>query len=324
MPVFNGEKHLLEAIESILGQTYKDFELFIINDGSTDSTEQIILGIKDERIRYVKNERNIGLSNTLNKGLSLIDHAYIARMDADDIAFPTRFEEQVKFLDTHPGHILCGTQIEYFGDASILSDFPVHDEDIRIQMLFNNCISHPTVMLRAAAFKDNKLFYDPSVPFPLDDYELWIRAKEYGKFHVLPERLLRYRLQGQNYSYHVKHQKRQDGYLLLYRKQLEKLNLSDPLSIKCHFDLSFGAPENIEAPATIKDYTIKLQKAVNSVMPGNPSATLQELVKKKWDKLFFVYADKSFRSVWSYLTLSRSFSPGRLIYLAKRSVRKFL
>ena len=102
MPVYNGEKYLRPAIESILNQTFSDFEFLIINDGSTDNSESIILSYKDERIRYVKNENNLKLIKTLNKGIDLARGKYIARMDADDISLPTRLEREIEYMESHP------------------------------------------------------------------------------------------------------------------------------------------------------------------------------------------------------------------------------
>ena len=106
MAVYNGEKYLLEAIESILNQTYTNFEFLIINDGSTDSTEEIILSYSDQRIRYIKNEQNLKLIASLNKGLDLAKGKYIARMDADDISLPDRLEKQVNFLERNSTKLL--------------------------------------------------------------------------------------------------------------------------------------------------------------------------------------------------------------------------
>jgi len=109
MPVYNGEKYLNEAIDSILGQTFKDFKFLIINDGSTDGTADILKSYKDSRIKVTNNEKNIGLTKSLNKGLKMAKSEYIARMDADDISLPTRLQKQVEFMDSHPKVGVCGT-----------------------------------------------------------------------------------------------------------------------------------------------------------------------------------------------------------------------
>src|ERR1017187_7276972 len=121
MPVYNAAPFLREAIDSILNQTFKNFELLIINDGSTDNCEEIILTYKDPRIRYIKNETNIKLISTLNKGIKLSKGKYIVRMDADDISFPDRIEKQVNYMETNPAIALCGTWFSSFGDRAGIS-----------------------------------------------------------------------------------------------------------------------------------------------------------------------------------------------------------
>ena len=106
MPVYNAEKYLIEAVDSILNQTFRDWELIIINDGSTDRSRELLSQIADNRVIIVDNETNLGLINTLNKGINLCKGEYIARMDADDISTPERIEKQVQFMDSHPHHIM--------------------------------------------------------------------------------------------------------------------------------------------------------------------------------------------------------------------------
>ena len=115
MPAYNAEKYINEAIDSILAQTFTDFEFIIIDDGSTDSTCAIVESYSDSRIRFFKNEHNLGVAATLNRGLDLARGEYIARMDADDISLPTRFEKQAAYMDSHPDVVVCGTGVECFG-----------------------------------------------------------------------------------------------------------------------------------------------------------------------------------------------------------------
>ena len=116
MPVYNAEKYLAEAINSILNQTFTNYELLIINDGSTDKSEEIILKYSDKRIRYIKNDKNIRLVATLNKGIELAKGKYIARMDADDISVPTRLEKQITLLENNEDIGVCGSFLYVFGE----------------------------------------------------------------------------------------------------------------------------------------------------------------------------------------------------------------
>ena len=114
LPAYNAQDTIAESIDSILNQSFRDFELIVINDGSTDATEKVIAQYDDSRIRYFANPGNQGLIYTLNRGLELSQGKYIARMDADDISLPARFEKQVRILEEHPEIIVCGPLIKVF------------------------------------------------------------------------------------------------------------------------------------------------------------------------------------------------------------------
>jgi glycosyltransferase involved in cell wall biosynthesis len=112
IPVYNGEKYLADSLDSVLCQTYQNWELIIINDGSTDSTEQLILNYQDKRIKYLRNDDNKGIIFSLNRGLRESKGVYIARLDADDIALPFRIEKQVEFLSENPDYVMCGSYFQ--------------------------------------------------------------------------------------------------------------------------------------------------------------------------------------------------------------------
>lgn len=191
MPVYNGEEYLREAIESILNQTYINYEFIILNDGSTDKTEEIILSYVDSRILYIKNETNLQIVKTLNKGIALAKGKYIARMDADDISLPKRFERQVAFMEEHPGIDVCGTWFKTFGKKKYIQKLPICHNEIKACLLFYTPIAHPTVMMKKTIF-DNNQYSD--VFSKAEDYALWLHLIDDFKFENLSEVLLDYRL----------------------------------------------------------------------------------------------------------------------------------
>jgi glycosyltransferase involved in cell wall biosynthesis len=176
MPVYNAEKYLNEAIDSILNQTFADFEFLIINDGSTDRSEEIILSYQDPRIRYEKNERNLKLIATLNKGIELCKGKYIVRMDADDISALERIEEQVDFMEEHPDVGLCGTWFETFdekgkkGESKYASE---HDE-ICYKHLYQIHLSHGTAIFRKSILEQLNFRFDMKYAHA-EDYDLFTR-----------------------------------------------------------------------------------------------------------------------------------------------------
>ena len=191
MPVYNTEEeYLREAIESILNQTYKDFEFIIVNDGSTNNAEDVILSYKDERIRYHFQE-NQGIATALNNGFDMAQGEYIARMDSDDISLPDRFAKQVEFLDNHPDISVLGTWAKFFPAKknSVIDhpEFPCY-----IDFILSCKIVHPSAMLRKKSFDMYNLRYNKEFN-SAEDYELWSRAIGYLKFANLQEVLLNYR-----------------------------------------------------------------------------------------------------------------------------------
>ncbi|MGR9522915.1 glycosyltransferase family 2 protein [Priestia megaterium] len=192
MPVYNGQKYLAEAIESILNQTYQNFEFIIIDDGSTDKSKEIIQTYNDARIKLICNPTNLKLIATLNKGIKLSSGKYIARMDCDDVSLPTRLEEQIKFLEENPDIILCGTGVRIIG-KTLVRTIPITGwENVKYKLAINNCISHPTVMMRAQVLKKENIEYDLNYPHA-EDYELWQRLSRKYKLDNISKPLLKYR-----------------------------------------------------------------------------------------------------------------------------------
>lgn len=193
MPVYNAEKYLREAMDSILAQTLGDFEFIIIDDGSTDASAEIVRSYSDARIRFYQNERNMGVAATLNRGLDLATGEYIARMDADDISLPERFAKQAAYLDAHPECAALGCDMELFG-AQIGTFAHAHTAgQLKVDLLFASALGHPTVMMRSTVVGREGLHYDEAYN-GIEDYELWVRVAEKYDLGNLPEILLRYRM----------------------------------------------------------------------------------------------------------------------------------
>ncbi len=198
LPVYNGDKYLGEAIDSIINQSFSDFEFLIIDDGSTDGSVKIIESYNDSRIRFVRNETNLGLIATLNKGLALARGEYVARMDQDDISLPERLKKQVGFMNQHTDLGICGTWSKTIGEVekSWLTRFPVGHNEIMSHLLFNTAISHPTAMFDMKKFRSLNLNYDINA-IHAEDYNLWVKASDYFNLGNVPEVLLLYRVHRQ-------------------------------------------------------------------------------------------------------------------------------
>ncbi len=203
MPVYNGERYLREAIVSMLNQTFTNFEFLIINDGSTDGSEAIIKSYNDKRIRLVNNEKNLGIVETLNKGIGLAKGEYIARMDADDVSLPERLEKQVEFLDRNPSVCVVAAHITLVDEQNRILDYcwtedmlTRTEKEIYDFLPKENCIAHPTVMMRKSVISTigyNKLFINS------EDWGLWLMLISEGKIIAkIDEILVKYRIHAES------------------------------------------------------------------------------------------------------------------------------
>lgn len=198
MPVYNCEQYIEESVNSILNQSYINFELIIIDDCSNDSTLNILSNYSDERIQIVKKEKNTGYTNSLNYGLKIAKGKYISRMDGDDISYKERFEKQVSFLESNPDFVLCGSNYQIIGSNELIK-LPEHSEKIKIELLSSCCLAHPSVMYRKEAIIENNLQYNPDRE-PAEDYALWVKLIFIGKIYNFQEPLLYYRVHEQQIS----------------------------------------------------------------------------------------------------------------------------
>lgn len=201
MSVYNGEEFLNEAIDSILNQTYEDFEFIILDDGSSDNSLDIIKSYEDNRIRIHSSSINMGLVYQLNRGLALSKGKYIARMDADDISLPERFERQVAFLDNNPKIGVLGTSFQILDENDFLQPLvklPTHNNFIKWHLCFRNCFAHPTMMMkRDVIVKAGG--YDKEMQYA-EDYDLWRRLSVITNLSNLDEVLVLYRIHKTNVS----------------------------------------------------------------------------------------------------------------------------
>jgi len=198
MSAFNAEAYLRESIDSILNQTYKNFEFIIVDDCSADSTASILdaYSITDSRIRILKNNKNMGLPFSLNVAIRAAEGEFIARMDADDISLPDRFKKQIDFMNIHSAIKICGTaciEIDSEGKELFRKSMPESNQDIGKIIFKRSPFIHPTVMIRSCFFEEVG-FYNESF-LKTQDLELWSRAYIAGvKMANLPDFLLLYRL----------------------------------------------------------------------------------------------------------------------------------
>jgi len=257
------DAYLRTAIESVLNQTYENFEFIIVDDCSTNNSLEIIKSYKDERIIVLENEKNIGITKSLNRGLKIAKGEFVARMDADDICLPERFEKQVEFLSRNPEYIACGTAIEIVGgnkEGKIIHRNIPDIETFRIYLLFGNYpnIAHPTAMFNHLLLKKYNIEYDERYPLA-QDYKMWVNCSKYAPCYNLEDVLFRYRLHNAAVST-AKQQYQKDIAKQIIMEQLQALEIScDEELLEIHRNFLFER----------KEYNLKFKKWIKKIIKQN-------------------------------------------------------
>ena len=186
---------MAEAIRSVLSQTYADFQLIVVDDGSTDRSRKIVERFTDPRLRLIRFDANQGVVAALNTGIAESDSEFVARMDADDVCLPRRFDRQVALLDSRPNVMMCGTWTRQFGDQTAVRRPPSDPRQVRARLFFGSAIGHPTIMTRRAFLDRHDLRYREEYPH-VEDFDLFFRASALGDLANVPEVLLLNRAHG--------------------------------------------------------------------------------------------------------------------------------
>lgn len=326
LPIYNSQNYLKEAIESILSQTYKDFELILINDGSTDNSENIIHSFQDERIVYIKNPKNLGLIKSLNIGLGQAKGEYIARMDADDVSLPTRFEFQLKAFEQNKNAVLVssdyysltGNDIKYIkNDGS--SDY------FKGILLFSTCFAHPTVMMRNI-FKEKGLSYDENY-LHTEDYKLWVDLVTHGEFCNVNKALLKYRTHSGQISAQNKQTQQQNSEAIrkLYLKS-KGFTFSDE-DILIHNTIGNNVfITSLELLSSIEKWLLELLRQNENLMAFNKTEFEKAIHKFWFDSCGFTNLGMEAYKLYSNSEISKkcpvSFADNMLLF-GKCFVRKF-
>jgi len=190
LPIYNAESFLSKTIDSVLSQSFKNFELLALDDGSTDSSKNIVLSYKDDRIKYIYCKHDF--VNTCNKGLKLSKGKYIALIDHDDIMMPYRLDIQYRFMEEHPKIDACGGYMQSFGKKNTQMEVPIKHHDIIERMLLKSIMLNPTGFIRKTVLIENKIKYSKGYSFAAD-YKIWLDIVKVGTVENIPMVLTKYR-----------------------------------------------------------------------------------------------------------------------------------
>lgn len=255
MPVHNAQKYITIAIESILNQTLKEFELIIINDNSKDKTLEILkfFSKKDSRIKIINNETRLNIANSLNKGIGFAKSEIIARMDSDDISLPDRLEIQYKLINSSKNIAVVGANIMLIdseGKEIGLRNYPDSSEKLKNCLFRYSSFAHPVVMFRKKMF-DEVDRYDPQYS-PTEDLDLWFRLGRNYKFRSVPRTLLKYRLDEKSSS----HKALKDVEILVFKIRLKAMTKYGYLP--SFYDVIYNLVQFITLWITPSEYRIKI------------------------------------------------------------------
>ncbi len=320
MPIYNVGKYLRESIDSILNQTYRDFELLILDDCSTDNSGDIVATYSDPRIRYIRNSSNLGLAENLNKCLALTHTELVARMDGDDIAEPHWLQRNIEILDSHPEIGICSSGFQFFGTKDSLVRYPQNHEDSMAQMLFGCTVIVPVI--RRSFLEENHLRYNPDT-FPAEDYDLWSRCYPLTRVFNIQETLFHYRM----HKSQISTSRRETQVVKTNEVRLRMLNLLNPnlcAEDKVYFlgDYGLAHIENVSDIQKMIAFGEKLEKM--NVGTYNPKALHTRLLRQV-SEAALLYIQRTFwNEGYSLSIYVKYLSSGLAKYVSPKYQLKFL
>ena len=312
LPVHNGMPFLSEAIGSVLDQSFHDFECLLIDDGSSDGSQEYFQSLTDQRLSVLVHKQQKGLAASLNEGFELAQGDFIARMDADDICHPQRFKEQIAYLQAHPQVDICGTWARTFGEGrEQLWRYPETDSEIKAEMLFASVLVHSSVMLRAATVRSQNIRYEDPLK-AAQDYELWSRIQDQVQFANVPKLLMDYRIHPEQVGA-ISGTTQQRVADEVRERQLERLGLKATAEEKtlhhriARWDFGVG----LDDLGLIEDWLLKLW-AMNTESSLYDSGSLSSAIERRWWVACRAQAKEG-------LTAWRRYHSSRLAKLAPRA-----
>lgn len=316
MPVYNGEAFLKEAIDSILNQTYQDFEFLIINDGSKDKSVEIIKSYDDSRINLINNETNLGVALVRNRGLELAKGEYVVFMDCDDISVPERIEKQVKFMDNNPTIGVCGSEHENFGEniKSYIIKNPLDHDSIKSALFFFCAINNGTAIIRKSFLDKNDLKYCSEFPHIAEDFDLWIRCSFCFELRNLPELLYKYRQVSSSVTHTYIEDKQKKCLLPIYQQNLNYLGIE---ATEENIDIYHEIYTTRLKPTKnllnkIEEFLVAIKK-VNSQKHIYPEPAFSKAIARRWFLLCFISSELGLYTFFKYLKSAlTNFSSGTL------------
>ncbi len=325
MPVYNKAPYLKEAIDSILGQTYTDFELLLIDDCSTDDSLGIMQGYNDPRIRLEQNEQNLGPGGTMNKAIQMAQGEYLVRLDADDWSPNNRIEVQVAYMDVHPEVGVCSGQVQCFGADNNVWNYPLTNDEAQASFLFTVPICQGASIIRKSVLVDHNINYGDVSQYIGEDRVLWFKLRTVTQFGNVPEIVLHYRRGEQNIAHDERFNRKEirDNVFRFFFNELG-IEVSDEELQLHHFvtkDFDYGL-----TATNVQKFKVWLERlrAINSERHLFPTKNFEQYLNKAWDSLFYKLPPYGSALVNAYFNCSKQKKREHVTYYRKYRINRLL
>lgn len=300
LPNYNNGPYLKEAVDSVLNQSFRDFELIFVDDGSTDNSLEVIRSFNDARIKVFQKEKNSGIVDTLNLGIDQCNSEFIIRMDGDDISKPGRFEKLVSYMRKHPEIGVCSSALELFGTVHAIRKVESGTRLLKAGMIHGSTVPHAPCIMRTSVLKQHNIYYRNDHPH-MEDYDLFFRLKNVTDFENLKEILYLYRITGNNVTVKNDHT-RSSRFKKIYGEVLNELKIEiTEKNIGMHYEFFQVVPLTYE----VSDFLNHVDQLIKQNIKWRiyPEKEFLAVLTKIWNVLFcrFIDLDKS-----NYLKFKRS------------------
>lgn len=323
MTLYNKGPYVTAAIESVLAGTFTDFELLVVDDGSTDDGPTIVQRITDPRVRLLANATNTGRAAAANRGYDAARGEYVAVLDADDLSHPARLAKQVAFLDAHPDVGVCGTYAQVFGIRNHVATWPLTDKEARGLLLFEDPLLYGSAMFRRSVLEEHTLRCRAEWRHPGMDYLFLLAVAKHTRTATLPEALMSYRIGDQNFRYG------RDALADRARVHREVFRFYGIDAGAAEADLQLMLHQQFRKPPSAVDIR-SLWAWINRLNKFNREHQLftedifEARLDKEWKRLYYICADRWLGPALTHLRISGGWPMGRLAYLLKVRLRKLL
>jgi glycosyltransferase involved in cell wall biosynthesis len=326
LPVYNVAAYIQDTIESLLQQTFRDFELIVIDDCSTDDTLARVRANTDSRLRVLQNPRNLGRAGTDNAALKYVRGEFIAKMDGDDICHPERLARQVAVLEQYPDINVVGSWMQNFGASTYLNRYPKRPADAQVLTLFTLPTGNPSVMLRTSLFREQNLHYD-AILRQTEDYDFFARYIKQLRVFTLQEALIKYRVSPQVRKKNILSERATISDVV--REQLLR-SWGLPFTVReLHIHNTIAMLERVNSDVTLAEVDAWLQKLLlyNDQQLLFEPAALRRGLGERWFEVCYTYCQPRFKGVRQYrrspLAANFSLSNQQHFKLWFQALRKF-